>query len=282
MRRSRSTTAASANPPFRPISRYRAASLRNSWAARLLASIASGLVVVVLTILGFGLVEQGRLNLDNLAAAHGTGLELDRNAWHSAPTVVYGLMDRWYGHPSIYQPPAIANTDIIFFDVSGKTQADLINGLNHSNICVTYGPCLVDPAVPSGIAWGLEGDFGTQAYYYCYSPRTTTLDFRHRVILPRWSPPSDGSVPRTLVEKWNDLAKTIYVHEAGHVVVAEQDIADMNAQAQALATCDAVFSFWADPHVWDKLSADQNAYHARLRADCRPEIGCIPYGWEGW
>ena len=31
-----------------------------------------------------------------------------------------------------------------------------------------------------------------------------------------------------------------------------------------------------------QLNADQDAYHARLHADCRPEIGCMPAGWMGW
>jgi hypothetical protein len=84
------------------------------------------------------------------------------------------------------------------------------------------------------------------------------------------------------VEKWNALAQVIYTHEAGHVAIDKQDIAALNAQAQKLATCDALYKFWDDPHVFDKLQADQLAYHARLRADCRPEIGCIPPGWDGW
>lgn len=66
------------------------------------------------------------------------------------------------------------------------------------------------------------------------------------------------------------------------VTIAETDIAALNAQAEALPTCQAVFNFWDNPHVFDQLQADQNAYHARLRADCKPEIGCIPAFWEGW
>src|SRR5207247_4361325 len=84
-----------------------------------------------------------------------------------------------------------------------------------------------------------------------------------------------------LVEKWNALAKSIYVHEAGHVAVDKQDLGALNAQAQKLPSCDAVYRFWDDPHVYDKDDADQAAYHARLHADCRPEIGCIPDGWRG-
>jgi hypothetical protein len=40
--------------------------------------------------------------------------------------------------------------------------------------------------------------------------------------------------------------------------------------------------FWNNPHVFDKRDADQSAYHARLRADCRPEVGCMTAGWMGW
>jgi len=86
----------------------------------------------------------------------------------------------------------------------------------------------------------------------------------------------------SLVERWNALAKVIYTHESTHVTIAHQDVADLNRQAQQLPTCDALFKFWDDPHVFDKLEADQAAFHARLRAHCEPAAGCIPAGWMGW
>ena len=195
---------------------------------------------------------------------------------------VQDLKDRWYGAPAIYQPPAITNTDIVFFDVKGSTQGQLIESLDHADLCKKYPPCASDPAVPNGVAWGLEGGNLVDKTVSCYSPSTTTVAFREMVVLPRWSPPADGTVKIPLVERWNALAKAIYAHEAGHVTIAQKDIADLNQQAQRLSSCDALFNFWQDPHLFDKLEADQLAYHARLRADCRPEIGCIPPGWMGW
>lgn len=195
---------------------------------------------------------------------------------------IQDLKARWFGSPPIWQPPPISNTDINFFDVTGTTQGLLIDSLDNSNICAQYPPCTPDPAVPNGVAWGLEGVAPVGSHYYCYSPRSTTVSFREFVVLPRWSPPTDGTVKIPLVEKWNALVKVIYTHEAGHVAITQQDIADLNGQAQQLATCSAVFNFWANPHVFDKLNADQAAYHARLHADCRPEIGCFLTGWNGW
>jgi len=105
---------------------------------------------------------------------------------------------------------------------------------------------------------------------------------REFIVLPRWSPPADGTVKIPLVEKWNALAKVIYTHEAGHVVITIQDLAALNDQAHRLPSCQALFDFWARPSTFDQLNADQEAYHARLREDCRPEIGCTPSGWLGW
>jgi len=101
-------------------------------------------------------------------------------------------------------------------------------------------------------------------------------------MLPKWLPPTDGSVKIPLVEAWNALAQVIYTHEAGHVAISIQDVAALNDQAHQLPSCQAVARFWANPSVWDKMNADQNAYHAWLRADCRPEMGCIPSRWMGW
>jgi predicted secreted Zn-dependent protease len=133
------------------------------------------------------------------------------------------------------------------------------------------------------LAWGLEWfQFAGGNYYTCYAPSTTTLQFREYILLPRWTPAADGSVTIDLVERWNALAQVIYVHEAGHVAITKQDLAALNAQAHRLATCDALAAFWDSSHLFDKEAADQSAYDARLRADCRPEVGCIPPYWMGW
>ena len=242
----------------------------------------SGLVASLLIVLVGGLVLAGRQSNKSLAASHRSTLTLDQQAFGWLNYGIRNVTDRWYGEPRVFQPTPIARTDFIFFDVTGTTQAELEDSFKRADICETYGPCLVDPAVPNGVTLGLEGDKPAVSTYYCYTPSTTVLPWRHYLVLPRWSPPKDGSVRRSLVDKWNDLAKAIYVHEAGHEAIAEADLAAMNAQAEALPTCQAVFDFWDNPHVFDKLNADQLAYHARLRADCRPEIGCIPAYWEGW
>jgi hypothetical protein len=250
--------------------------------SRLTSSVASGLVASLVIVLVGALLLGARQSVHSIAASHQTSLTLDQESIGQLNYGIGNALDRWYGVPRLFVPAPIANTDFIFFDVTGTTQQELEASFKSADICKTYGPCLVDPAVPSGVTLGLEGDKPAVTYYYCYSPSTTVLPWKHFIVLPRWSPPADGSIKRSLVDRWNDLARTIYIHEAGHVAVAEQDFAALNAQAEALPTCQAVFNFWDNPHVLDNLSADQNAYHARLRADCRPEIGCIPAYWEGW
>jgi hypothetical protein len=192
------------------------------------------------------------------------------------------FQSRWFGSPALWQPPPIDNTDISFFEVKGRTQAEVIRSLNAADICKTHGPCAPDPANPGGTAWGLEGSAPATSSYRCYSPRTTTVPFREHVLLPAWSPLPLGGVSVALVERWNALLNVIYVHEAGHAAIDVQDIAALNDQAHQQPTCQALFDFWDSPHVFDKLQADQDAYHARLHADCRPEIGCFYAGWMGW
>jgi len=188
---------------------------------------------------------------------------------------------RWFGSPSLWQPPPIDNTDITNYGVKGSTQRELIASLNAADICKTHGPCAPDPANPGGTAWGLEGA-NPAVSYVCYSPRTTTVPFREHVLLPRWSPLPLGGVSVALVERWNALLKVIYVHEAGHAAIDAQAIAALNDQAHQQLSCQALYDFWNNPHLYDKRDADQDAYHARLHADCRPEIGCFYAGWMGW
>jgi hypothetical protein len=196
--------------------------------------------------------------------------------------IAWDFQHRWFGAPALWQPPPIENTDITFFDVKGSTQRELMTSIGAADICKTHGPCAPDPLNPRGIALGLEGSSPAGTSYVCYSPRTTTVPYREFVLLPRWSPLPLGGISTNLVLRWNALLKVIYVHEAGHAAIDIQDIAALNDQARQQPSCQALFDFWNNPHVFDKVEADQNAYHARLRADCRPEIGCIPAGWMGW
>ncbi|HEX3508123.1 MAG TPA: DUF922 domain-containing protein [Candidatus Dormibacteraeota bacterium] len=191
------------------------------------------------------------------------------------------LKERWFGTPAIWQPPAIPNTTIQFFDVSGVNQRELINSLNNSDLCVRFGPCASDPLNPKGAAWGLAGA-KLSSTSTCASPTTTTLLYKEFVVLPRWQPPTDGSINIPLVQKWNALAQVIYVHESGHVAITKAGIAALNDQAHQLPTCDALEAFWNNPKLFDKIDADQLAYHARLYANCHPEVGCIPPEWMGW
>jgi hypothetical protein len=198
---------------------------------------------------------------------------------HSLDAKAAGLIAaRWFGVPNLWVPPAIPSTTTEFFGVTGSTQRELISSFKSSDICGKYGGCAVDPAVPNGFALGLEGEapFG----YYCYSPRTTPVPYNVFVLLPRWSP-FLGGVTVDLVTRWNALEKMIYVHEAGHAEISNRDLADLGAQANKLPSCQAVFDFW-DSSTYSQLQADQAAYHARLHADCRPEIGCMLPGWMGW
>lgn len=204
----------------------------------------------------------------------------------SEAAAIHGLgadfQNRWFGSPALWQPPPIGNTDISFFDVNGRTQRELIASLDAADICKTHGPCRPDPANSSGIAWGLEGLAPAVTTYVCYAPGATTVPYREHVLLPRWSPLPLGGVSISLVEAWNALARMIYVHEAGHAAIDIQEVDALNARAHRLPTCQALFNFWDNPHVWDQRDAAQDAYHARLREDCRPEIGCAPPGWMGW
>lgn len=193
------------------------------------------------------------------------------------------LRSRWIGDPALWQPSGVpSNTNIAYFDLSGTTQAGLIQAFRDADLCGKY-KCLVDPAVPEGFALALEIDSRIEPNSaYCYSPRTLSYSWEpHTILLPRWNPKL-GTVKIDLVQRWNALEPVLLTHEAGHVSVADAWLSAQNAKAQQLPNCSSALAFWSDPHLFDSLDAAQNDYHAKLRADCRPEIGCIPAGWMGW
>jgi hypothetical protein len=265
-------------PPLPPRPRSRAPLL-------IRLSVEGLLGIVLVSFLVFTAIDQREHANQQLAsqlAAQKAALADQQSQIDALQAEVADLKSRWFGSPALFSPPAIANTDIIFFDVTGTNQKQLLDSFMNASICTTYGPCAPDPAVPNGYAMGLEGFKPTASSYQCYSPSTTTLEFREFVVLPRWSAPTDGTIRIPLVEAWNALAQTIYTHELGHVAIDRQGIAALNDQAHQLPNCTSLISFWASPSVYDTINADQAAYHARLHADCRPEIGCFVPGWMGW
>lgn len=199
-------------------------------------------------------------------------------------STVDDLRSRWIGEPGLWQPTGIpANVTVAYYAVSGTTQPDLIQSLAAADICAKNN-CLPDPGTPPGsTAVGLESnDYIDPNTTYCYDPHALSYHWRsHTITMPQWSP--KPGVPKiTTVQAWNALEGVIWIHELGHVTVAENWLAAENQQSAQLSSCTATFAFWSDPHLFDSLNAANLAYHARLRADCRPEIGCIPTGWMGW
>ncbi len=245
------------------------------------AEWATAVVVLILLFVAFIDRQSTVLQTLRLAALNET-VPAGGNLARVLRTSVDKVNSRWYGAPAVWQPPPITNTEIQYFDVTGNTRAEIIRSLDAANLCKVHGPWAVDPANPTNTAWGLEWDVPAASSYVCYAPATTRLPYREFVLLPRWSPRPLGGVTVDLVQAWNALLQVIYIHESTHVTIAINDIKALNDQAHELPTCDALFAFWDNPHLWDKLESDQAAFHARLRADCRPEIGCIPPGYMGW
>ncbi len=271
------TSAISGQPPLPPVRRSNTSLLVRLTVEGLVGALLVGFLV-------FSSIDQWKQANQHLAdqvAAQMAEIAVQQSQIDALQAEVKDLKERWYGSPALFSPPPIANTDIRFFAVTGSTQAELISSLNNSSLCTTY-KCLPDPAAPSnGVAWAIGGGF-TWPGYYCYAPATTTPAFQFLMVLPQWSPPIDGSVKIPLVEEWNALEQVLYTHESTHVAIAVQDLAQLVDYSHRLPSCRALIDFWDNPSVFDNLNADQNAYHARLRADCRPEIGCAPSGWMGW
>jgi hypothetical protein len=224
-----------------------------------------------------GLLGACRVSSTSRAASAGEVVSVSNTAV-TAP--LEQLRDIWFGAPAVWDPPSTATFDVRYFAVHGRTQHELIVSLDTDNLCKIYS-CLPDPGQPgTSSAWALEG-MDPVPDIICYSPRTATFQFRQFILLPRWTPPR-ATVAIRLVEAWNALLHVLYVHEATHAAIAVRDLQALTDQAHHLATCAAFGAFWSNPHLYDQLDADQNAFHAQLRADCRPEIGCVPYGWMGW
>lgn len=183
---------------------------------------------------------------------------------------------RWEGAPAIWEPTPVEHATIERFEVTGLSQYAVEKSLSTSPIANDPDPT----APPNSVAWG-EIRFHFKAGT-CERPAAVALEYDLTILLPRWSPPADGSVTVRLVEEWNALLRVIHTHEAGHASIYRDDMTAIQAHARSLSNCDAVVAYLEDPATFKKIDDDQAAYHRRLFADCRPEIGCAPPGWMGW
>lgn len=252
------------------------------WQVRAAGGVTYGLIVaVVLSLVVPPAVDRLRAPDVRLTA----NVAAQPGQTRSFLAIVYDLESRWMGDPALWQPSGVpANTVVQYFAVSGSTQPQLITSIEDAGLCTKKYQCQPDPTAPAGsFTWALELDSElVPSSQYCDSPRTFSYHFaQHTILLPGWSP-GIATVQTVLVQRWNALEGVLFTHEAGHVLVANDWLAGMNAQSQRLSTCAALDAFWSNPHLWDGLDAAQTAYHARLRADCRPEIGCFTSGWMGW
>ena len=226
-----------------------------------------------------------RLNVVLLALAAALALAILTTAYTGrTPLQLMGVASkvtntppaRWHGTPGLWDPPAVEHATIERFEVTGLSQYAIEKSLSTSPIANDPDPT----APPNTVAWGeirfhLRG--GT-----CERPPTVTLQYDLTILLPRWSPAPDGSVTVQLVKEWNALLQVIHTHEAGHASIYRDDMAAIQDHVRTLASCDAVVTYLEDPPTFMKIDDDQAAYHKRLFADCRPEIGCAPPGWMGW
>jgi len=177
----------------------------------------------------------------------------------------------WFGTPPIWQPPT---RSIKYFDVTGTTQADLIDSLNRT-------------AGTRAWAWtDLQArPIGCYLALFPYQDRTHELI----VHLPRWAPARNGSVRRGLVERWNALRQSLYAQEVGYIRIYGEDMQAIMEVVHALPDCPSILAYLNDGITWQKLDADRERIDADrvspLRGsfpNCRPESGCRPPGWMGW
>jgi len=116
--------------------------------------------------------------------------------------------------PTTPVPTAVASVDIpyarmIYYDVSGSTEAELREQLNAK---APVGPDNYrgDALTTWYIRWKWDG-YGTED---C-DLQSVTATYDIKVTMPRWDAPGDASTE--LIEKWNKYMLALAGHEKGHV-----------------------------------------------------------------
>ena len=180
----------------------------------------------------------------------------------------------WLGTPPIWQPPTISGGSIEYFQVTGTTQADLVDSLNRVAGTRAWAWTDLQPR-PIG----------------CYLALFPYQDRTHDVVIhmPRWAPTRDGSVRRGLVERWNALRQSLYAQEVGYIQTYREDMQPIMEEVHALPDCPSIVAYLNDGMTWQRLDADRERIDADrvspMRGsleDCRPQSGCRPPGWMGW
>jgi hypothetical protein len=160
----------------------------------------------------------------------------------------------WFGTPPIWQPPtiywqppAVKGASIEYFDVTGTTQADLIDSLNR---------------VADTRAWAWTDlqprPIGCYLALFPYQDRTHEVT----VHLPRWVPAPNGSVRRGLVGRWNALRQSLYAQEVGYFHVYQADMQAIMDVVRVLPDCPSILAYLNDGMTWQRLDADMQRIDA--------------------
>ena len=112
----------------------------------------------------------------------------------------------------------------------------------------------------------------------CRVSAVAYLSFHQTILVPRLTPGGSG-LSQQNIDAWNYQLEVAALHEGRHLFINASTVVEYQAKMRTtLGGCSAIDNLFQQ---MNQDLRDRNlAYHAELRANCKPELGCSPK-WFG-
>ena len=160
-----------------------------------------------------------------------------------------------------YPAGVIGRTSVIYYDVHGRTFAELRADMHRLGPKVADSSFVGETRSPMRWTWRTEA-IGPSS---C-AIRDVTLTVNAQVTLPRWTPPADTEPG--LAAEWTRFVTALEIHEAGHKDIsakAGRDIVDRLRGLSGLCSQIGTRANDLARDIVDRASAEQKAYDATTR-----------------
>jgi len=156
------------------------------------------------------------------------------------------------------QPPVeqyIPDTPITYYNISGSTEDELKQQMS------LLGPI---------------GDDGKRHWSYTkWDMGEFGLFYNMNVIIPRWTPPKD--VDPDLIAKWDNVVKTLAIHENGHVKIVRNNVYGSEASRSCLGLSDVEYQISCDEVRGQVDLGIENIKKGNDQYDARTNNGVVTF-----
>ena len=160
-----------------------------------------------------------------------------------------------------YPHDVIGHTDVAYYDVHGRTVAELYADMRRQGPKVADTGFVAETRSPMRWTWRTQVEGSSSCSFH-----DVRVYVNAQIVLPRWTPPADTE-PGVFAE-WNRFIAALETHEAGHKDISAKAGSEIVQKVSALSgLCSMIGQRASDiaRGIVDRANEQQRAYDAETR-----------------